>query len=176
METSLHEDHIKGTSAKNIFWRCELKVVFPTISITTSWLRNPLQNEHSHNICWSVCHGANVDAVEWPKLDLLNWVSARHWRLSRRKSRKSGCSFFAYSWKLPAYSGAFLLTIDSFSFLAYNWSLFAYNGKVRLIRALRDCKQRSLTVSTKAPAVSKKLSPVKTEFTKSSSAQTLTIH
>ena len=28
-----------------------------------------------------------------------------------------GCSFFAYSWKLPAYSGAFLLTVDNFSFL-----------------------------------------------------------
>ena len=26
-----------------------------------------------------------------------------------------GCSFLAYSWKLPAYSGAFLLTIDNFS-------------------------------------------------------------
>ena len=28
-----------------------------------------------------------------------------------------GCSFFAYSWKLPAYSGAFLLTVDNLSFL-----------------------------------------------------------
>ena len=86
----------------------------------------------------------------------------------------SGCSFFAYSWKLPAYSGAFLLTIDklsfftynwsffayNFSFFAYSWSLFAYNGKVRLIKALRDCKQRSLTVSKKAPTVSRKASPV----------------
>ena len=33
-----------------------------------------------------------------------------------------GCGFFAYSWKLPAYSGAFLLTDDSFSFFAYSWS------------------------------------------------------
>ena len=62
-----------------------------------------------------------------------------------------GCGFFAYSWKLPVYSGAFLLTIDNCSFVAYNWSFFAYNfnfftyswsffaynGKVRLIRALR---------------------------------------
>ena len=30
---------------------------------------------------------------------------------------------------------------------------------MRLIRALRDCKQRSLTVSKKAPTASKKLSP-----------------
>ena len=45
---------------------------------------------------------------------------------------------------------AFLLTIGAF---------FAYNGKVRLISALRDCKQRSLTVSKKAPTVSKKASP-----------------
>ena len=68
---------------------------------------------------------------------------------------------------------SFLLTVDSFSFSTYNWSFFAYNfsffshswsffaysGKVRLARALRDCKQRSLTVSKKAPAVSKKRPP-----------------
>ena len=77
---------------------------------------------------------------------------------------------FAYNSKLPAYSGAFylqltilalLLTIDNCSFFTYNWSLFAcsfftynwsffaYSGKVRLIRASRDCKQRSLTLSKK---------------------------
>ena len=38
-----------------------------------------------------------------------------------------GCGFFAYSWKLPAYSGAFLLTIDNFSFFTHNWSFFAYS-------------------------------------------------
>ena len=80
-------------------------------------------------------------------------------------------AFFAYSWKLPAYSGAFVLTVDNFSFFTYNWSFsaysfsfFAYSGKVRLIRALRDCKQRSLTVSKKAPTVSKKASPLKYAF------------
>ena len=80
----------------------------------------------------------------------------------------------AYSLKLPAYSGAFLLAVDNFSFFAYSWSFFAYSfsfftyswsffaysGKVRLIRALRDCKQRSLTVSKKAPAVNKKNPPI----------------
>ena len=89
-----------------------------------------------------------------------------------------GCGFFAYSWKLPAYSGAFLLTVNKFSFLltigaffaykfsflTYSWSFFAYSGKVRLIRALRDCKQRSLTVSKKAPTVSKKASPLSIMF------------
>ena len=84
-----------------------------------------------------------------------------------------GCGFFAYNWKLPAYSGASLLTVDilgfsayncsfftySFSFSTYSWSFFAYSGKVRLISALRDCKQRSLTVSKKAPTVSKKSFP-----------------
>ena len=58
--------------------------------------------------------------------------------------------FFAYSWKLPAYSGAFLLAVAnfsfftcswsffaySFSFFTYSWSFFAYSGKVRLIRAV----------------------------------------
>ena len=61
-------------------------------------------------------------------------------------------SFFAYSWSFFAYS---------FSFLTYSWSFFAYSGKMHLIRALRDCKQRSLTVSKKAPTVSKKASPQK---------------
>ena len=54
--------------------------------------------------------------------------------------------------------GAFLLTI-LFSLLTVG-AFFAYSGKVRLIRALRDCKQRSLTVSKKAPTVSKKAAPV----------------
>ena len=62
-------------------------------------------------------------------------------------------SFFTYSWSFFAYS---------FSFLTYSWSIFAYSGKVRLIRALRDCKQRFLTVSKKAPTVSKKASPINT--------------
>ena len=60
-------------------------------------------------------------------------------------------SFFTYNWSLFAYS---------FSFLAYSWSFFAYSGKVRLIRALRHCKQRSSTVSKKALTASKKASPV----------------
>ena len=47
---------------------------------------------------------------------------------------------------------AFLLTIGaffaySFSFFTYSWSFVAYSGKVRLIRAFRDCQQRSLTAS-----------------------------
>ena len=59
---------------------------------------------------------------------------------------------------------AFLLTIGAFfaynfSFFSYSLSFFAYNGKVHLIRALRDCKQRSLTGSKKAPTVSKKSFP-----------------
>ena len=84
-----------------------------------------------------------------------------------------GMQLFAYSWKLPAYSGAFLLATDNFgvfahswsffaynfSFFTYSWSFFAYSGKVRLIRALRDCKQRSSSVSKKAPTVSKKAPP-----------------
>ena len=82
--------------------------------------------------------------------------------------------FFAYSWKLPAYSGVFfcsqltilgfLLTVGvfsayNFSFFAHSWSFFAYSGKVRLIKALRDCEQRSLAVNKQAPTVSKKNVP-----------------
>ena len=59
----------------------------------------------------------------------------------------NGCSFFAYSWKLPAYSGAFFLTVDNLSFYTYNWSFLltalaflltvgAFMLTVRLIRPL----------------------------------------
>ena len=90
---------------------------------------------------------------------------------SERKDNRLGCGYFAYNWKLPAYNGAFLLTVENFAFFAYSWSFFAYSfsfftyswsffsGKVRLTRALRGCKQRSLTVGEKAPTVSKKASP-----------------
>ena len=33
-----------------------------------------------------------------------------------------GCGFFAYNRKLPAYGGAFLLTVDNFSLFTYSWS------------------------------------------------------
>ena len=92
-----------------------------------------------------------------------------HSRTILTQSIYKGCDFFAYSWKFPACSGAFLLTVDTFSFFTYNWSFFAYNfsfllavgvflltvGKVRLIRPLRDCKQRNLTVNKKTPTASK---------------------
>ena len=65
---------------------------------------------------------------------------------------------------------AFLLRVGpllvSWSFLAYNFSFvftvgafFACSWKVRLIRALRDCKQRSLTVSKKSSNSKWKSSP-----------------
>ena len=47
-------------------------------------------------------------------------------------------AFFTYKWSFSLTIVAFLLTIGAF---------FAYSGKVRLRSALRDCKQRSLTVS-----------------------------
>ena len=62
-------------------------------------------------------------------------------------------SFVAYNWSFFVYT---------FSLFTYSWSLFAYTGKVRLIRALRDCKQRSLNVSKNAPTVSEKASPAAT--------------
>ena len=38
-----------------------------------------------------------------------------------------GCNLFAFNWKLPAYSGAFLLTIVFGSFFIYRGSFPAYN-------------------------------------------------
>ena len=57
-------------------------------------------------------------------------------------------SFFTYNFSVFAYN--FSVFAYNFSFFAYSWSFFAYSGKVPLIRALRDCKQRSLTVSKKS--------------------------
>ena len=34
------------------------------------------------------------------------------------------CGFFAYSWKLPAYSGAFYLQLTVLAFFTYSWSSF----------------------------------------------------
>ena len=87
-----------------------------------------------------------------------------------------GCGLFAYN-------ESFLLTVElfylqltilaffllqlelkvldyNFSLFTYSWSFSAYSGKVRLIRALRGCKRRSLTVRKKAPTASKETSPV----------------
>ena len=54
-------------------------------------------------------------------------------------------SFFTYNWQFLASlltSCSFSFFAYSFSFLTYSWSFFAYSGKMRLIRALRDCKQK----------------------------------
>ena len=92
------------------------------------------------------------------------------------KSERIGCNLFACTalqLEAPCSQWSFfLLTIDNLGFsifnwsffaykyiLAYSWTFFAYNGKVRLIRTLRDCKQRSLTVSKRAATVSKNASP-----------------
>ena len=75
--------------------------------------------------------------------------------------------FFAYSWKLPAYNGASSLTIDNFSFSTYNWSsllailafsltilaclltvgAFCLQWESASNKGLKDCRQRSLSVS-----------------------------
>ena len=68
-------------------------------------------------------------------------------------------SFFTYSWQLELPYLQLELFAYNFSFFTYNWSFFAYSGKVHLIRALRNCKRRSLTVSKTTPTVSKRASP-----------------
>ena len=43
-------------------------------------------------------------------------------KLESGKRKIMGCSLFlAYSWKLPAYSGVFLLTNDTFGCFTYSW-------------------------------------------------------
>ena len=86
------------------------------------------------------------EGQEFPgTLFLGTFVSYFRWFFSFRNF-----SFFTYNWSSFAYG---------FNSCTYSWSILAYSGKVHLIRALRDCKQRSLTVSKKAPTVSKKSFP-----------------
>ena len=40
------------------------------------------------------------------------------------EKKEKGCGFFAYNSKLPAYSGAFLLTVDNFSFFTLTVGVF----------------------------------------------------
>ena len=84
-------------------------------------------------------------------------------------------AFFAYSWKLPSCSGAFLLTIDnfcmftyswsfcaySFSFFAYSWSFFAYSWSFCVSnKGLEGLQAKNLNCKQEAPTVSKKASPL----------------
>ena len=62
---------------------------------------------------------------------------------------------FAYScvWELLCLRFELFFAYSS-SFFSYNWSFLAYSGKVRLRSTSSDCKQRSSTVSRKAPILS----------------------
>ena len=63
-----------------------------------------------------------TDSPETPFLTTVSLHDAFSAPLARSdcNSNSFGCGFFAYSWKLLAYSGAFLLTVDHFSFVTYN--------------------------------------------------------
>ena len=107
-----------------------------------------------------------LEPAIWHTPNLFFWPGEALGSLSWR----TDAAFLLTIWKLPAYSGAFVLTIDNFSFFTYNWSFFTNNNsvlltngafclqwKVRLISAFWDCKQRNLTVSKTTPTVSEKL-------------------
>ena len=71
--------------------------------------------------------------VLWAGLRVAMWITHVGGKF-RHGLLEKGCGFFAYSWKLPAYSGAFLLTVDKFSsftygssFLTYSFSFFTYS-------------------------------------------------
>ena len=64
---------------------------------------------------------------------------------------------FAYNWKLPAYSGASLLTVGVFylqlELVPCNWSFLACSGKVLRRRTLRTVSKKALTIHEKASAL-----------------------
>ena len=59
--------------------------------------------------------------LAWCLLDA--WISSHRGGLGGLGEKDAA---FAYSWKPPAYNGAFSLTIDNFSLFTYSWSLFTY--------------------------------------------------
>ena len=85
-----------------------------------------------------------------------------------------GYSFFAFSWKLPAYNGTLLFAVVFGSFFAYNWgvlltigvvfacswSFLANSGKLYLLRITTDCRQENSTVSKAARTVRVIVRPV----------------
>ena len=97
-------------------WHQELRTLFPLKAFKNA------PNPNLSNICPSDCvwrfQSGGLEFVE----HLSNFV-----RAVRGKWVRKGYSFSAYSWKLPAYSGAFLLTIVFGSFFAYSFSFFTYN-------------------------------------------------
>ena len=92
------------------FCRCSTGVALHPLKILVSHLPPPLCREVSHrNLglkrccatrgCRSYSCGCRATLCNYGGRSIL------------------GCSFFAYNWKLPAYSGAFILTVDNFAFL-----------------------------------------------------------
>ena len=87
--------------------------------------------------------------------------------------RMIGCSFFAYSWKLPAYSGACLLTIDNFLALLLVAGAFLLTVELLYLQLKLSCLQwecasnkglkglqaKKLNCKQKTPTASKKASP-----------------
>ena len=52
-----------------------------------------------------------------------------------------GCSFLAYTWTLPAHSGAFLLTVDNFSVFCSQLELFCLQLELFCLQLELFCSQ-----------------------------------
>ena len=120
-----------------------------------------LENKHVQH-----CSNSTKDSTKQPR----NPSKSHSHNITYNKTnhpKPNGCNYFAYSWKFPAYSGVFLVTVVFGSFLLtiavfdLQLELFACSGKVLLISTSTDCKQRISTVSKKASTVSKKLPQTK---------------
>ena len=60
--------------------------------------------------CWG-------NSNHWNPIQITAWVSFIPGHSFRENRYEKGCGFFAYSWKLPAYSGAFYLQLTILAFL-----------------------------------------------------------
>ena len=119
-------------------------------------------------------HSGNPSEPYSDKDILLTRASRRLPGWSRNRTRTPS-QFFAYNWKLVAYSWVlvfylqlclgvcFFLQLEFFTYnlscFAYSWSFPAYNGKELQTSTCMDCKQGSSTVSKTTQTVSKKASP-----------------
>ena len=61
----------------------------------------------------------SVSGLFWVRFGVLGEVGVGSGRGVSVREKNMDAAFFAYTWKLPAYKRAFLLTIDHFSFFTY---------------------------------------------------------
>ena len=143
--------HLNGTNDSREYSEIIAQLVPLTFLCCNFRVKNYRINSHTNFCCNFYLVSSRIDLCKKapPCAQIAELILVRILCGNLAVIKFSDEAFFAYSWKLPAYNGALLLTVDNFSFFTYSWSFFAYSfsfftyswsflaysGKVRLIRA-----------------------------------------